>query len=254
MKVLPPHDVDRLVAAVDLVGRSGATNFELGWLDDDVPVEDARWWAKAQYRGARLTVEDHAGPVEAAEALACRILDGGTCTHCGGTTVIGPAPTTVGAACRWTRTGNRWERGCVTTHPERLSRAERRRRARAEAKAADRSPKHDQARHPAPAHRPVAFRPDDDVAVLAAWCQSEDQLEECRTKAHDAIIRMLGDRRRSGVSWMQETAADAHRLLDNLAAGEKNPELIEHYGRLRTMLSDWAGSWVVVAMAKGERT
>lgn len=63
----PAYDEDALIAGVDLVGRTGATDFEVGYLHDDVPVAEAGWYAKAQYRGARLTAEDHPGPVEAVE-------------------------------------------------------------------------------------------------------------------------------------------------------------------------------------------
>jgi len=49
-------DEDRLTAAVDAVARTGATQFELGYLEDDVPVEEARWWASARYQGVRIQV------------------------------------------------------------------------------------------------------------------------------------------------------------------------------------------------------
>lgn len=114
-------DRDALIAGVDLVGRSGAKNFEVGYLDDDVPVHLARWWAKAQYQGARLQEDEHRGPVEAVEALARRILDGGVCTHCGGRTHLGGAPRSMrrrGAVCAWKRRGDRWERGCRDRIPD----------------------------------------------------------------------------------------------------------------------------------------
>lgn len=66
------RDLERLVAAVMLVGHTGAQDFEFGYLHDDVPTEKADWWAKAQYRGSRIMVEHHTSPIEAAEALADR--------------------------------------------------------------------------------------------------------------------------------------------------------------------------------------
>jgi hypothetical protein len=42
-----PADEDRILAAADLVGRTGATTFEFGYLNDDVPVAAADWWASA---------------------------------------------------------------------------------------------------------------------------------------------------------------------------------------------------------------
>lgn len=123
-------DDDALTAAVDLVGRTGAESFELGYLHDDVPVPQAAWWANAQLRGTRIMVEDQPGPVEAAEALARRILVGGQCQHCGGLVALSdgaavayPGPMTDGTTwteeairaagqCRWRRVGPRWVRGC----------------------------------------------------------------------------------------------------------------------------------------------
>jgi hypothetical protein len=73
---LPPMDEDALLAAVELVGRTGAKGFQIGFVHDDVPVAEAGWYAYAQYKGARVTAEDKAGPIEAAEALARQLLTG----------------------------------------------------------------------------------------------------------------------------------------------------------------------------------
>lgn len=100
-------DQDALTAAVDLVGRSGARDITVGYLHDDVPVEEAGWYAKAMYRGAALIADAHRGPVEACEALARRILDGAECAHCRQPVRLDDEP-----GCRWTRMGDRWARGC----------------------------------------------------------------------------------------------------------------------------------------------
>lgn len=102
-------DEDALIAAVDLVGRSGAREAEIGWLHDDVPPAEAGWYATATYRGAKLIAEGP-GPVEAAEALARRILDGGMCNHCKKPIALGGELSL--HACRWTRMGRSWQRGC----------------------------------------------------------------------------------------------------------------------------------------------
>lgn len=126
-----PIDRDALIAAVDLVGRSGATGFEVGFLHDDVPTDQAAWWAKAQYRGVRLSVENQPGPAEAAEALARRVLTGGKCAHCGGLVALsddgaiaysggrtldgkpwGVEEASAARQCRWKRVGDRWDRTC----------------------------------------------------------------------------------------------------------------------------------------------
>lgn len=104
-------DEDALVAAVDLVGRSGATEFQIGYLHDGVPVAEAGWWAHARYRGARIVVEDFPDPVAAAEALARQLLTGAYCTHCGGETVLSGDGTSP-IQCRYRRVGKRWVRGC----------------------------------------------------------------------------------------------------------------------------------------------
>lgn len=106
-------DQDALDAAVDLIGRTGARGFEIGYLHDDVPAKEAGWYAHAQYQGTRLIAEDHPGPVEAAEALARRLLTGGTCTHCKGFITLSDRKQKRGKVCRWTRQGARWERGCI---------------------------------------------------------------------------------------------------------------------------------------------
>lgn len=103
-------DEHALIAAVDLVGRSGARQFQVGYLHDNVPADQAGWYATAVYRGAKLIAENHKGPVEAAEALARRVLDGGHCAHCHKPVALGD--TVALSACRWTRHGARWVRGC----------------------------------------------------------------------------------------------------------------------------------------------
>lgn len=158
-------DQDALDAAVDLVGRSGARGFEVGYVHEGVPVAEAGWYAHAQYGGARITTEDHRGPVEAAEALARRLLTGAKCTHCGGLVALrddgamawpgqligmgqlqgvkdaphaadGPwdaEAIRAAGQCRWRRMGAKWVRGCEGQPAARAAgpnRAERRRKKR----------------------------------------------------------------------------------------------------------------------------
>ncbi len=102
--------LDPIVAVADLCGRSGATNFETGYLDDDPPH---RWYASAQYKGARVFAEDPDDPTIAADGLAIQILDGGMCTHCGKTVHISPTtPMRTRKGCMWARVDDRWVRGC----------------------------------------------------------------------------------------------------------------------------------------------
>lgn len=133
-------DEDALFAGLDLVGRTGAKSIEYGWVHDDAPtIEEMGWYAHAQYGGARVTVEDQRGPVEAVEALARRLLEGGRCTNCGGLIALSdrgaiayvdshaPDGTRLwtkeeaekARQCRWTRMGPRWTAGCDRGAPPR---------------------------------------------------------------------------------------------------------------------------------------
>ena len=142
--------LDALVAAVDLVGRSGSENFEIGYLNDEgepaYESHGAQWWAKAQYRGKRLFVEGFALPDTATEALARKLLKGAKC-RCGRLVRMAGAHGafaysdvemadgtrwTAGEAaeagqCEWRRIGRRWESSCDAP-PIRMNRAQRRRR------------------------------------------------------------------------------------------------------------------------------
>ena len=101
-------DQDAVIACADLVGRSGGKEFELGYLDEDASMAEARWWAKAQYKGARIMVEEKTSPWEACDALARRIIDGAMCTGCGkDVTLVDQV-----GGCRWRRNGDKWEMGC----------------------------------------------------------------------------------------------------------------------------------------------
>lgn len=107
MTVSPYINDDVVVACADLVNRTGAAGFEIGHLHDDVPVEEAAWYAHAQYLGARITVEDHRSPSGAALALAERLLSGATC-RCRKPVTLSDGQT----GCRWRLVGRRWESGC----------------------------------------------------------------------------------------------------------------------------------------------
>jgi len=128
----PPgvSDGDAVKACADLVGRTGATSFECGYLHENVPVAEAGWYAAAMFKGGRITAEDKASPEQACDALAARLLSGAQCQHCGKLVTMNPAGAVARDAtlvdgrkwsaaeqaeaglCYWTRTGARWERGC----------------------------------------------------------------------------------------------------------------------------------------------
>ena len=121
-------DEDAVMACADLVGRTGAREFRIGYLSDDPPYG---WYAHASYRGARISTGDHPRPAEAADALCRRLLTGAKCTGCGGLVALsgsgavafdspamadGSTWTAEEAAateqCRWRRMGPKWVMGC----------------------------------------------------------------------------------------------------------------------------------------------
>lgn len=98
---------DIVVACADLVGRAGARGFEIGYLRDDVPPDEAGWYAVAEYRGAKIMTDEHRSPTIAAMALSERLLAGAAC-RCGEPVTLDDGQ----RGCRWRLMGKRWEPGC----------------------------------------------------------------------------------------------------------------------------------------------
>jgi len=84
-----PED-PRFVAAVKLIGRSGARGFQIRFSDDEKPVvwmAVGEWWIKGERpvaKGGKQTFEAAAGmtPLTAVLRLLDEIIDGGYCDHC----------------------------------------------------------------------------------------------------------------------------------------------------------------------------
>lgn len=111
----------QLLAAIEVVGRANASDFEVGYLEDADDPTVMRWWATARWRGTRVTVEGHRTPGLAAEALARRLLEGGTCTHCGrriALTLHRPKGSARKKLCAWRRVDLTWVRGCASRIPQ----------------------------------------------------------------------------------------------------------------------------------------
>lgn len=98
---------DAVEAAAHLADRAGAKDFELGFIRDNVPIEEAGWYAHASYQGARIFVEERRSPSEAALAFAERMLRGAQCRCRQVVTLVDGQP-----GCRWQLLGKRWEPGC----------------------------------------------------------------------------------------------------------------------------------------------
>ena len=72
--------VDRkMVAAIEFIRRTGTSQFQLRYSDDEQPVI---WMAIATYRDGRSEVAAGLDPLRAVLRLAESLADGGMCTHC----------------------------------------------------------------------------------------------------------------------------------------------------------------------------
>jgi hypothetical protein len=127
----PAPDGDAVKACADLAGRTGAKSFECGYVHENVPPEQAGWYAVAMFKGTRIAAEDKTSPAEACDALAARLLSGAQCQHCRKLVTLNPAGAVAhdvtllsgvkwtaaeqakAGLCHWTRNSARWERGCA---------------------------------------------------------------------------------------------------------------------------------------------
>ena len=80
----------KLLAAIDLLKRTGASGMQLRYSDDEEPVI---WLTVAAYKRGdeeRHEVDAALDPVTATLRLCERLVDGGTCTHCHRPTGLDP--------------------------------------------------------------------------------------------------------------------------------------------------------------------
>ena len=69
----------KLTAAVDLLGRTGASGVQIRYSDDESPVV---WFVVAEYGPDVWETAAGRDPVEALIRCASQVVDGGTCRHC----------------------------------------------------------------------------------------------------------------------------------------------------------------------------
>lgn len=114
-------DHDAVIAAAELVGRCGARALEVGFSgDENGPIEDADWYAHAQFNGKRVITEGHVGPAAAMERLARNLLgdspeyEDAHCRRCGKVITLSEVTHVEDpeAKCRWKRQGRTWVPGC----------------------------------------------------------------------------------------------------------------------------------------------
>ena len=79
-------DKDKFLAAVDMVKRTGAKQFQLRWSDDEEPLV---WFAVAVYRNTS-EADASLSPLRAVLRLLERVCDGGICMHCNRATGLDP--------------------------------------------------------------------------------------------------------------------------------------------------------------------
>lgn len=103
--MLEGHEGDRdaVFAAADLVGRAGATAFDIGFELGN----PANWHAQAFYQGVRVFVGGQPTPAAAATGLSVRLLTGAAC-RCGQKVSLRAAT----SGCLWRLEGQRWVPGC----------------------------------------------------------------------------------------------------------------------------------------------
>jgi hypothetical protein len=78
MNQLPPGVDDRFLAAVDLLGRTGAQEFQIRFCDEEQPTI---WMAAARWR-KHWEAAGAMNPQAAVFRLCDSVVDGGSCTHC----------------------------------------------------------------------------------------------------------------------------------------------------------------------------
>jgi hypothetical protein len=132
---LPDDDITK--AALELVGRTGATNLEIGY--DERQDRPSTWYAHAHYGDRRIAVDGHPDPGAAVQALATRLLHGGRCIGCTKLVAMSDGPVPIPARmlddssvdpeeektrglCRWSRVGPHWVAGCGERAPAGSSR------------------------------------------------------------------------------------------------------------------------------------
>jgi hypothetical protein len=79
----PSYQDDRFIAAVDLVGRTGAKSFQMRYCEEEKPVI---WMAIGEWIRENKSVFEvgaSTNPLVALFRLLDEVIDGGICTYCG---------------------------------------------------------------------------------------------------------------------------------------------------------------------------
>jgi hypothetical protein len=104
-----------MVAAVDLIGRTGAKEFRIQYCEEEAPP--IIWMASAKW-GNTWDTAASINPLIAVFRLLDQVIDGGTCQHCGRPTgfeeSIDPMPLDA-LVCwyQWDPSTKKFQRGCA---------------------------------------------------------------------------------------------------------------------------------------------
>lgn len=79
----------RMVAGVALLGRTGVGEVEIAYDDELADPETVMWWCGGNWKGTRMFSRHFPYPAQAVEDLLGRVVNGGFCTRCKRTTVVG---------------------------------------------------------------------------------------------------------------------------------------------------------------------
>ena len=90
--VIGPEADRRMLAGVDLLGRTGAEEFQIRYDDGDDGAGPVVWIALGQWGGDRWEAAAAMGPVAAVMRLCEQVIDGGMCKHCDRPTGFSPDP------------------------------------------------------------------------------------------------------------------------------------------------------------------
>lgn len=105
----------RVVAAVAMLGRTGAGEFQIRYCDEEQPVvwiAAAHWPTHRKWEAAGATT-----PAAAVFRLCEQVIDGGKCQHCGRVTIFAADSNTnlidqVGCVYAWDPELLTYRRGC----------------------------------------------------------------------------------------------------------------------------------------------
>lgn len=110
------RDDPRFTAAVDLIRRTGAREFQLRYCEEEAPP--VVWIAAARWRG-RWEAGAAMNPLWAVFRLLDQVIDGGTCKHCRRPSGFDPSADPMPldkVVCwyQWDPSQKKFARGCAT--------------------------------------------------------------------------------------------------------------------------------------------